>query len=238
MEVIVVIVVLFWAISYFSSDRSPPPPPPRRKPNTQTFRPSAGARPSSNIKFRDSSSSSSASSFTPVNLDGLHDAFTGAPLDKKLGLHQCQSCMVFYHAESLQVLREVNDAKCVSCQSIKIVAFTVSVKTDRAKDYTPNVITLLNYHKFVGSVVTFEGQVKSVLESRRGNDYAVMFENKSWAKGFKLVFFRDAVRKVGGKPYINTLAGKTITVRGLLIKHERFGYQIVVSEKSMLLSAK
>ncbi len=234
MEIIIGLVIL-WLISK-AFLRDSPPPAPRRKANKQTFRPSPRVRSSSSIKFKDSSSSSSSRAFSLIDLDGLHDAFTGAPLNKTLGLHQCQACMVFYHTESLQVLREVNDAKCVSCQSIKIVAFTVSVKTDRAKDYTPNVITLLNYHKHVGSVVTFEGQVKSVLESRRGNDYAVMFENKSWAKGFKLVFFRDAVRKVGGKIYINTLAGKTITVRGLLIKHKKFGYEIVVSEKSMLLS--
>ena len=65
-----------------------------------------------------------------------------------------------------------------------------------------------------------------------------MFEDKSWIRGFKLVFFRDAVRKVGGKPYISGLQGKTVSVRGLVINHPRFGYEIVVSEKSMILSAK
>ncbi|PSW06751.1 hypothetical protein C9I89_04245 [Photobacterium lipolyticum] len=90
----------------------------------------------------------------------------------------------------------------------------------------------------IGSVVTFEARVVEVKESRRGNDFAVMFENKSWTKGFKLVFFRDAVRKVGGKPYISSLSGKTVRVRGLVVKHPRFGYEIIVSEKSMILSAR
>ena len=34
------------------------------------------------------------------------------------------------------------------------------------------------------------------------------------------------------------LEGKTVRVRGLLIKHGRFGYEIIISEKSMILSAK
>ncbi|MCY1308839.1 hypothetical protein D9M70_588770 [compost metagenome] len=65
-----------------------------------------------------------------------------------------------------------------------------------------------------------------------------MFEDKSWAKGFKLVFFRDGARKVGGSQYIKSLAGKSVKVRGLVIKHPKFGYEIIVSEKSMMLSVK
>jgi len=96
-------------------------------------------------------------------------------------------------------------------------------------------VTLQNYKNHVGRVVTFEGVVTKVNESRRGNDFAVMFENKSWKYGFKLVFFRGAVKKVGGKPYITGLQGQRIRVRGLIINHERYGYEIIVSEKSMIL---
>ncbi|MBW7936918.1 MAG: hypothetical protein H3C71_07240, partial [Flavobacteriales bacterium] len=87
-----------------------------------------------------------------------------------------------------------------------------------------------------GSVVTFEGRVHQVNESRRGNDFAVMFEDKSWVKGFKLVFFRDGARKVGGSSYINSLAGRKVKIRGLVVKHPKFGYEIIISEKSMILS--
>ncbi|APG27037.1 hypothetical protein A7E78_03830 [Syntrophotalea acetylenivorans] len=65
-----------------------------------------------------------------------------------------------------------------------------------------------------------------------------MFEDKSWTKGFKLVFFRTAISRVGGKRFISTLNGKTVKVRGLIVKHQTFGYEIIVSEKSMILSAK
>ncbi len=216
---------------------TPPPSRPAKKQNDQTFRPSARSPASNKISFKNTSSSGGGSnSVATVELDGLHDAFTGAPLDKALGLNQCQSCKVYYHTESLQVLREVNDSKCASCQSTNIISVVAGSKTTGGKDYTPNVVTLENYKKYEGKVVTFEGLVHQVNESRRGNDFAVMFEAKSWVRGFKLVFFRDGVRKVGGKPYITKLSGKTVKVRGLVVKHPKFGYEIIVSEKSMILS--
>ncbi|MBA6379693.1 MULTISPECIES: hypothetical protein [unclassified Colwellia] len=220
-----------------SPRRSTPPPQP--KVNTQTFRPKTGSKSTAKINFQNTSNAGTSIRLPSENdLKGLHDAFTGASLDKALGLYQCQSCKVYYHKESLQVLREANSSQCVSCQSTNIIEITDSASTSRGKDYSPNVITLNNYKDHVGSVVTFEGLVQSVKESRRGSDFAVMFENKSWVKGFKLVFFQGAVRKVGGKPYINSLNRKTVRVRGLLIKHEKFGYEIIVSEKSMIMSTK
>ncbi len=214
-----------------TSNRSP-----KKKQNNQTFRPSSTTRTKSKINFKVTSSTSINNVPAASDLEGLHDAFTGAPLDKGLGLYQCQSCMVYYHTESLQVLREVNNSQCVACQSSNIIVVTEGAQAAGGKDYTPNVVTLQNYKQHEGSVVTFEGRVHKVNESRRGNDFAVMFEDKTWVKGFKLVFFSGAVRKVGGASYINSLAGKTIKVRGLIIKHQRFGYEIIVSEKSMIVS--
>ena len=129
-----------------------------------------------------------------------------------------------------------SNSQCVSCQSTNIIAVIGASKSTGGRDYTPNVVTLQSYKQHEGSVVTFEGRVHKVNESRRGNDFAVMFEDKSWVKGFKLVFFRDGVRKVGGSSYINGLAGRKVKVRGLVIKHPKFGYEIIVSEKSMILS--
>jgi len=243
-----------WLISAiynsFKDGRSNPPDsntytPPRstetKKRNDQTFRPSPRSQSSKKISFSTTSSANSESGTrapATVELEGLHDAFTGAPLDKALGLHQCQSCKVYYHTESLQVLREANSSQCVSCQSTDIIAVVAGGRATGGKNYTPNVVTLQSYKQHEGRVVTFEGCVHKVNESRRGNDFAVMFEDKSWVRGFKLVFFRGAVRKVGGKPYISSLQGKTVRVRGLVVKHPKFGYEIIVSEKSMLLSVK
>lgn len=247
MELLLIIGVIWLLIVIFgkqsesrhtNKNTHTPSTTPRKKQDEQIFRPSSRAQNKSNISFKTTFSTKSVSSIpVAADLEGLHDAFTGAPLDKNLGLHQCQSCKVYYHTESLQVLREVNNSQCVACQSTNIIAVLAGEKATGGKDYTPNVVTLQNYKQHEGSVVTFEGRVHNVNESRRGNDFAVMFENKSWVNGFKLVFFRGAVQKVGAS-YINSLAGKTVKVRGLVVKHPRFGYEIIVSEKSMILSVK
>lgn len=208
---------------------------PKRPKDKTTFRPSPRKKSITGIKFKDTTQSNLP---VPSSLEGLHDAFTGEPLKKSLGLYQCQNCHVFYHTESYQILKEANNSKCVACQSSNIIAVLADQKDKTGKDYKPNNVTLLDYRKHVGSVVTFEAKVAKVLESRRGNDFAVMFESKSWTKGFKLVFFRTAIKKVGGRPYIFGLKGKTIKVRGLIVNHPTFGYEIIVSEKSMVLSVK
>ncbi|WP_375687996.1 hypothetical protein [Pseudooceanicola sp. LIPI14-2-Ac024] len=173
------------------------------------------------------------------SLEGLNDAFTGAPLDRKLGLNQCQSCKVYYHDESLAVLQSENSSLCVSCGSAQIVPLA-SGKEGAAKgrNYDPDVITLSDFRSHYNRVVTLEAKVVAVKVSQRGSDYALMFERKSWTKGLKLVFFRGAVNKVGGASYIKGLEGRTVKVRGLLINHQTFGPEIIISERSMILGAK
>lgn len=143
---------------------------------------------------------------------------------------------MYYHSESFEILKTENRSNCVACSSTNIIDILGSTDNRRGKNHTPDVVTLENYKQHVGSVVTFEGYVCRVNESRRGNDFAVMFEDQSWAKGFKLVFFQDASRRVGGAPYIKGLANKKIKVRGLVVNHPKFGYQIIISQKSMVLS--
>jgi hypothetical protein len=218
-----------------TSRTNTPPPTPR---NETVYRPQSGHNAGSPISFKSSNAFELPPNTIP-DIAGLHDAFTGALLNPSLGLYQCSSCKVFYHTESLEVIRQENNGRCVACASTNI-----QIVTDKAgqkqggRDYDPNVVTLANYKEHVGRVVTFEARVQNVLTSRSGNDYAVMFENTGWVKGFKLVFFRKTISTVGGANYIQSLSGKTIRVRGLVKKHEKFGYQIIVSQKSMILSAR
>ncbi len=220
------------------------PPSPRdvpetsRKPhNSTTFRPSPAAKKTTGIQFNNppAAGSSTAGTTPELDLKGLHDALTGAALDIARGLFQCTSCKVFYHADSVELLRAENSGRCVACQANTLLAVAEGQRPRSGKDYTPAVVTLADYHLHVGRVVTFEGFVPSVRESRRGNDFAVMFEDKSWSKGFKLVFFRGAVRAVGGKPFICSLKGKRVRVRGLIVEHKTYGYEIIVSEPGMIL---
>ena len=134
------------------------------------------------------------------------------------------------------MLREENASRCVSCGTGSIVALTATqAKTSRGFDYNPDIVTLANYRSHFDRVVTFEGQVRAVKTSRRGLDYAVMFENASWTKGLKLVFFRGAVHEFGGHHIIEGLDGCSVRVRGLLINHHRFGPEIIISDPGMIL---
>jgi len=63
-----------------------------------------------------------------------------------------------------------------------------------------------------------------------------MFENKNWQQGFKMVAFRGAVDRIGGERFVYSLANRTVRVRGLLVLHKVFGYQIIVTDRAMILS--
>lgn len=220
---------------YYSSSRSSANI--RQRAERESFRPNRTKSSNTNIVFNDNSSKNSKGTLTQsLDISGLNDAFTGAPLQKSLGLYQCQSCQVYYHSESFNILKEANSSQCVACSSTNIINILGSASHAKGRNHNPNVVTLSNYKQYVGSVVTFEGYVCKVNESRRGNDFAVMFEDFSWSKGFKLVFFRDAARRVGGASYIKNLSGRKIKVRGLIVNHPTFGYQIIISQKSMILS--
>ena len=173
-----------------------------------------------------------------TNLDGINDAFTGVPIDQSGVVHAC-SCGVFYQGASFELLQSENSSNCIACGKSNISLYSRTRQADPGKvgprNYNPNSVTLRDYHKFINQVVTFEGLVHTVNVSKRGSDYAVMFENKSWAKGFKLVFFKGAVRKVGGPNFVKSLKGKHIKVRGLVIKHATFGYEIIINDRAMIL---
>ena len=212
--------------------RTPSSPQKKLKPQN-TYRPKASSKPK--IRFDNSPSGGRPQNPGEINIDGLNDAYSGAPLDRSLGLNQCENCKVFYHDESFEVLKQMNGSQCAACGSKSIRSWSSKSSSDTGRNYDPNIITLSNYKHNVGQVITFEGKVIKVRVSRRGVDYAVMFENKSWVHGFKLVFFQSSIERCGGPDYIRGLQGNTIRVRGLLAKDPNFGYEIIISERSMIL---
>ena len=238
MEILIGIVIIFFVGRYFlnkenDSDGNNYNITPKTKNYNITPKTKAGYRPTnrgsnSNVSWKEQSIN--AGGINIKELDGLQDAFTGLSLDPLKGLYQCVKCKVFYHQESIDVIKSENRGECVSCQS-RTINFIERTDVTSGINFTPNSITLSNYKNFAGQVITFEGHVPQILESRRGSDYAVMFEEKKWTKGFKLVFFQGNVEK----DYIFSLKNKKIKVRGLLVNHETFGWEIMVNHKSMIL---
>jgi hypothetical protein len=62
-----------------------------------------------------------------------------------------------------------------------------------------------------------------------------MFEPTSWVRGLKMVVFRGDTGKFGGPKFLLSLANQTVRIRGLLIRHETYGYEIIVSDPAMIL---
>jgi hypothetical protein len=169
-----------------------------------------------------------------IDLKDLVDGLTGKLLTPTLGLYQCRRCRTYYQEDSFEVIRRENGSKCVSCGHVEI-ANVSDQREQRGVNASVGAVTLEDYRKHVGRVVTFEGLVCNVITSRSGRSYAVMFEPTSWVKGFKMVIFGDEVSRVGGAPFLLGLRGRRLRVRGLVTRHDTFGYQIIVSDRAMIL---
>lgn len=196
------------------------------------YKPNSRKKEFKSIKFNEKNA---GNTFIDLDLADLVDALTGAPLQPTKTLYQCFNCKVYYQSHSYEVITSENDGQCVSCLQKNIVCVT-GHHEQRGRNADVRLITLDNYQKYVGRVITFAGLVHDVLTSRRGTDYAVMFENKSWIKGFKMIVFRGDVGRIGGYSYLYSLIGHTIHIRGLLVHHNRYGYEIIISDQSMILS--
>ena len=127
-----------------------------------------------------------------------------------------------------------NEGRCVSCRGTDIRPIATASGA-AGRNATVTDISLANYAAFEGQIITFRGSVKRVNVSQRGSDFALMFEDRSWTKGFKMVVFRSDVPKVGGADFLSGLHGRQLRIRGLLVKHDVFGYEIIVSDRAMIL---
>jgi hypothetical protein len=205
-------------------------------PAPATYRPSARTSGTSSIKFGPAPAArSSGLSPAVTNLTDINDAFTGRRLDVSQAVYECLNCHVYYQAGSVEVLRELNQSRCMVCGGSQISQFGREQRRREARNHTPDAVTLQTYRAHVGHVITFTGYVHDVKRSRRGTDFAVMFESASWTKGLKMVAFRGGVRKIGGEATLLGYKGKTLTIRGLLINDRVFGPEIIVDHPSMIL---
>ncbi len=51
----------------------------------------------------------------PGDVEGLRDAYSGAPLEASRPLVQCANCQAFYHVASTTILQRDNAGRCASC---------------------------------------------------------------------------------------------------------------------------
>jgi hypothetical protein len=202
------------------------------------YRPSGRSASSSGITF----GSDSPHNVTARLGENVTDFLTGATFGTSASTYQCTNCQAFYSVESYELLRAENSERCASCRSstLRLLGGQQAGPAHRPirkpnASQQPGAATLENYRGFAEQVVTFTGRVIRIIESRRGGDFAVMFEDKSWKAGFKLVFFKDSLASLGGSAFVKGLRGSTITVRGLVVNHRQYGYEIIINDRRMLL---
>ena len=224
----------------------PPPPPITAEPGAW-FRPAALSETyGGTVTFRELPPEQR--SVSTQDLADVVDAFTGEKLKASLGIFQCFKCQVFYHRASYETLQAENGGQCVACLSVSIRVLSVVVPRPGFRPVTGQVkpekenpggeatepVTLISYREQVGEVVTFEGFVPRVLMSSSGHNFALMFQDREWSKGFKAVIMGRDVPAVGGEPFLRNLAGRTIRIHGVIQKHPESGYEIVLTDRSMI----
>lgn len=169
----------------------------------------------------------------------VRDAITGQPLRLGPELHRCTRCQVYYHRSSVDLLERDNGGRCVSCGDASVSPIHQGAPVPApGPTGEPDVTTLTDYRAKVGEVVIFEGRCVEVLPSRSGSAFAVMFEHARWTQGFKLVIRTASVSDVGGLGFIRSLLGRTVRVRGRVDYHEIYGYEIAITNRSMILEVR
>jgi hypothetical protein len=177
-----------------------------------------------------------AGSREAVDRTDVRDAVTGEPLRRSVAVQQCLRCQASYEPPSLEFIRRQNGGRCIACGFIVGAGnHARTTTTDRVHAPGPETTTLANYRARLNQMVVFEGRCVRVLPSQSGTAYAVMFENGAWAQGFKLVIRTAHVAAIGGPQFIQSLAGRTVRVRGVIEHSPVFGYEVNVTNRSMIL---
>ena len=192
--------------------------------------------------------------------EDINDAFTGEKIDRLKEVFQCRKCSVYYHRESLELIRKENSGHCISCGNRAIEQ--VRVKKPRRRPermsqagraarnrevpqrvqepkaevkFSPYSVTIHNYREYMGRMVTFEGFVYCVSPSSDGKAYGAMFEKRSWGEGLKMLVLKNYLPLVGGADFLKSLEGKVIQIKGLLSSHPFYGDEILVTDSKMIL---
>lgn len=198
----------------------------------------------------------------PRSGQDVNDAFTGEPIDFCREVLQCRKCKVYYHKSSVDVLAAENGGRCVSCSSTHIAKVPgrpagkkaeagrarragrestgeskekASPPPEKVAPFSHLKVTIDTYRDRMGKMVTFEGQVKGVTLSSDGKAYGVMFENKPWMQGLKMLVLRNYLPLVGGAEFLKSLEGRVIRINGLLTSHPFYGDEILVTDRNMIL---
>jgi len=159
----------------------------------------------------------------------------------------CGRCCVGYHAETADFLRQANEGKCVSCQRSDRMAVVVLPGAGRAAGGPAEtaavapaagdrLVRLDKIWDHAGQIVTFEGFVHQVYQSRGSGTWFVKFEQtRIPTEGFRLVIFNSFTKRWTEQGLdIRDYAGQTIRVRGLIRVDPTWGIQMLIDRPDVI----
>jgi DNA-directed RNA polymerase subunit RPC12/RpoP len=105
----------FFAFLLFRSVAGRPGVGGARPRDWRTYRPRNSGRSGAWRKQRDGAQDASPFMVRAAELEGLRDAYSGAPIDATRPLLRCVDCSAIYHSDSARVLDRDNAGRCSSC---------------------------------------------------------------------------------------------------------------------------
>lgn len=183
---------------------------------------------------------------TAAGLVGANDPYALTALAAGERVTMCGRCCVGYHAETADFLRQANEGKCVSCQrsdrmSVVVLPGTAAAVVPAetaavAPAAGDRVVRLDKIWEHAGQIVTFEGYVHRVYQSRGTGTWFVKFERTPRpAEGFRLVIFNGFTKRWTAQGLdIRDYEGQTIRVRGLIRVDPVWGIQMLIDRPDVI----
>jgi hypothetical protein len=182
--------------------------------------------------------------WAPEHLVGLNDPYTLTPLAPGERIEYCTNCHLGYHLATVAMLREGNRGACVGCMQPGRWRVFILPGGDGLVTELPAVApvasdTLVRLDKiwdYVGHIVTFEGFVHRVQQSRSSATWFVVFEPKrNPLEAFRLVIYnRYSKNWLDEGIDINSYSGKVIRVRGLIRVDPNYGIQMLINQPGVI----
>jgi hypothetical protein len=178
---------------------------------------------------------------------GLTDFLTGAALDPAEGVVRCADCLALYHPDCAALLAERNGGACASCGGTALVRLDdEALRRFRPRDGAPvraggqlvvDLVPTDSYEPLLGRVVTVSGRIVGTLPTRRSDEQALLFQDRMLGTECRLSLVGAAASGLRGKAFANGLIGSQVRLRGLLLRHDAQGYQLLVPDPAMVLEA-
>jgi hypothetical protein len=240
--VLVALLVVFVVLTASSALRTPRPADPRRyRPGRKRGAPGMDFE---DVATGDESGGARAGADDPY---GLTDFLTGAALDPADGIVRCAQCQALYHPDCAALLAERNGGACASCGSAALARLDDEAlrrfrrrgaDARRGGAIVADLVPVDGYEPMLGRVVTVTGQVIGTLPTRRAGEHALLLRDRMLGTECRLSFVGAAASGLRGRAFVHGLIGSQVRLRGLLLRHDAQGFQLLVPDRAMVLEVR